>query len=161
MTKTHLYFEGFKPLMSLLTLKIKCHYSDMPHPQKANPSDSGIDVTLMKVLPKRENVFFFDTGVSIEPPQGYYVELFPRSSIYKTDFIMANSVGVIDYEYRGVIYMPMKYLGQGNGFEMAEKLIGQRVGQLVLKKLEPVQIQTVSELNDTTRGQGGFGSSGK
>ena len=51
-------------------LKIKCHYPDMPQPEKAHGSDSGLDLTLIKVIEKRENIFFFDTGISIEPPAG-------------------------------------------------------------------------------------------
>ena len=114
----------------------------------------------MKVIEKRDNVYFFDTGVSIEAPHGYYTELFPRSSIYKHDFIMVNSVGVIDAEYRGTLFMPMRYLGCGDGKAAAENLIGQRIGQLVLRRIEPYQIEIVSELSDTERGGGGFGSSG-
>ncbi len=99
------------------SLKIKCHYEDMPVPSQAHKTDSGVDLTLMDILKKRDNVFFFDMGVSIEPPQGFYTELVPRSSIYKYDFIMANSIGIIDSEYRGIIYMPMRYIGNGNGYD--------------------------------------------
>lgn len=146
---------------SVSILKIQCHYPDMPHPAKAHDTDSGIDLTLMQVIEKRNNVFFFDTGISVEPPPGYYTELYPRSSIYKTDFIMANSVGIIDEDYRGKIFMPMRYVGDGNALEEAQKLVGQRVGQLILKKRESYQIEIVKDLSDTARGEGGFGSSGQ
>ncbi|MGK0288605.1 MAG: dUTP pyrophosphatase [bacterium] len=142
-------------------LKICLHYSGMTEPQKANESDSGIDLTLMKVIEKREHIFFFDLGISVEPPVGFYTELYPRSSIYKSDFIMANSVGIIDADYRGIVQMVMRYIGTGNGLEEATKLIGQRIGQLILKKLEPITVEIVKNLNDTNRGIGGFGSSGK
>ena len=141
-------------------LKILCQYPDMPLPKKAHESDSGIDLTLMKVDKKKDNVFFFDLGISIEPPKGYYSELFPRSSIYKTGFIMANSVGIIDEGYRGIINMIMRYIGSGNGLTEAKKLIGTRVGQLILKKSEEVRIEIVDSLGETIRGEGGFGSSG-
>ncbi len=130
-------------------------------PEKAHSDDSGLDLTLIKVEKKRDNVFFFNTGISIEPPEGYYTELFPRSSIYKTDFIMTNSVGVIDHGYRGILYLPMRYVGKGIGEEEAEKLIGTRVAQLILKKLEPFNIEVVEDLSATERGEGGFGSSGQ
>lgn len=146
--------------MSNLTLKIRRHYDDMPNPYKAHTSDSGLDLTLIRVVEKRENMFFFDTGLSVEPPEGYYTELYPRSSIYKHDFIMTNSVGIIDQGYRGILYMPMRYVGAGNGREEAEKLIGQRVGQLLLKKLVPFDIELVETLSDSERGPNGFGSSG-
>jgi dUTP pyrophosphatase len=141
-------------------LKIKCHYPGMPVPVKAHADDSGLDLTLIRVIQKRDTIFFFDTGVSVEPPKGYYTELYPRSSIYKHDFMMTNSVGVIDSGYRGILYMPMRYLGMGDGKAEAENLIGSRIGQLVLKKLEPFEIKVSEQLSDSDRGEGGFGSSG-
>lgn len=132
----------------------------MPVPEKAHADDSGLDLTVIKVIEKRDNIFFFDTGISVEPPKGYYTELFPRSSIYKTDFIMTNSVGVIDTGYRGILFLPMRYLGKGNGLEEAEKLIGTRVAQLILKKLEPFVVEVGEGLSNTERGANGFGSSG-
>lgn len=143
------------------TLKIKCHYPEMEAPVKAHHNDSGLDLSLIRVIEKRDNIFFFDTGISIEPPEGYYTELYPRSSIYKSDFIMTNSVGIIDAGYRGILYMPMRYVGNQNAREEAEKLVGSRVGQLVLKKLEPFGIELTDHLSDSERGENGFGSSGR
>ena len=147
--------------MKNLQLLVQLHYADMAKPLKAHASDSGLDLTLMKVIEKRDNIFFFDTGISIEPPEGYYTEVVPRSSIYKYDFIMTNSIGIIDYEYRGILYMPMRYVGKENGKIEADKLIGSRVGQLILKKLETFDIQIMDSLSETKRGSKGFGSSGK
>lgn len=141
-------------------LKIQFNYPGMQLPERAHETDSGLDLTLMKVIEKRENIFFFDTGVSVEAPAGYYTELFPRSSIYKHDFFMVNSVGIIDHGYRGGLFMPMRYLGDGNGRDAAESLVGQRIGQLILRRMEPCRIQVVSDLSDTERGGKGFGSSG-
>ncbi len=147
--------------MEIPQLKIKCHYPGMPVPHKAHANDSGLDLTLVQVIEKRDNIFFFDTGISIEPPAGYYTELYPRSSIYKVDFIMTNSVGIIDTGYRGILYLPMRYLGPGNGKNEAENLIGSRIGQLVLKKLDPFDVKIVDDLSESERGENGFGSSGK
>lgn len=141
-------------------LKIRMHYPEMPLPAKAHSSDSGLDLTLIKVIEKRDNIFFFDTGVSVEPPDGYYTELYPRSSIYKTDFIMVNSVGIIDNGYRGILFLPMRYIGSGDGRLEADKLLGNRVGQLIMRKIEPYDIQIVEDLNGSERGGKGFGSSG-
>lgn len=147
--------------MSLPNLKIKCHYPNMPVPKKAHVEDSGLDLTLIKIQKKRDSIFFFDTGISIEPPAGYYAELFPRSSIYKHDFIMTNSVGIIDAGYRGILYLPMRYVGNGDGLQEAEALIGTRVGQLVLKKIHQFDITIVGELAESQRGENGFGSTGQ
>jgi len=149
-----------KEPMDYPNLKIKLHYPEMPLPTKAHSSDSGLDLTLIKVIEKRDNVFFFDTGISVEPPEGYYTELYPRSSIYKTDFIMVNSVGIIDNGYRGILFMPMRYIGAGNGKDEAGKLVGSRVGQLILRKVEHYDIEIIKDLSGSERGGKGFGSSG-
>ncbi len=146
--------------METPVLKVCFNYPDMKLPERAHETDSGLDLTLMKVIEKREDVFFFDTGVSVEAPDGYYTELFPRSSIYKHDFMMVNSVGIIDHGYRGSLFMPMRYLGDENGKSAAEALVGHRIGQLILRRIEPCRIEVVSELSLTERGGKGFGSSG-
>ena len=138
-----------------MILKIQLLYPNMPHPQKAHSTDSGVDLTCMAVERKRAGVFMLDCGISVEPPPGYYTELFPRSSIFKTDFIMANSVGIIDQDYRGTIYMPLRWLGEGDGLAAAQALVGSRVGQLILKRIEPFDLEIVANLAPTPRGQGG------
>ena len=145
----------------MLTLKVQTHYPDMPDPHTAHDGDAGLDLTLMDVIEKREDVFFFDCGLSVEPPKGYYTEVVPRSSIYKQDFMMANSVGIIDAGYRGKIFMPMRYVGKGDGLQAAKDLIGQRVGQLILRKLEAYKLEVTHELSDSSRNSGGFGSTGQ
>ena len=82
-----------------------CH----PHaqlPERAHVSDIGFDLTLIsRVDGKTEDtvhdVTVFDTGIKIQPPPGHYVEILPRSSLYKEGYMLVNSVGVIDPEYEG------------------------------------------------------------
>ena len=142
------------------TLRLQLHYPDMPVPQRAHPKDVGLDLTAMAVEPQNERLFFIDTGVSVEPPAGYYLEVVARSSLSKTDFILANSVGIIDPDYRGRIRLALRYLGEESGVEAAAGLIGRRVAQLILRLREEVTVEVVSELGATVRGGGGFGSSG-
>ena len=109
---------------------------------------------------KADHVFFIDTGVSVQLSQGYYLEVVPRSSIVKKDFIMANSVGIIDPDYRGRIFVPLRYLGEGSGEEACQRLLEQRIAQMIIRRLEPCDIEIVDELDQTVRGEGGFGSTG-
>ena len=111
------------------TLRLQLHYLDMPVPQRAHPKDVGLDLTAMAVESHSERLFFIDTGVSVEPPEGFYVEVVARSSLSKTDFILANSVGIIDPDYRGRIRLALRYLGEGSGLEAVAELIGRRVAQ--------------------------------
>ena len=74
------------------TLRLQLHYPDMPVPQRVHPKDVGLDLTAMAVESQNERLFFIDTGVSVEPPEGFYVEVVARSSLSKTDFILALSL---------------------------------------------------------------------
>ena len=142
-------------------LKICTHFEGMPVPSRGHQSDAGIDITAMAVEQKNHGVFLFDTGISIQISDGFYVEIVPRSSIIKTDFLMANSLGVIDPDYRGRIFLPFRYIGQGNGIQSAENLLKQRIAQMLVRKLESCSIEVVDSLEDTARGEGSFGSTGQ
>lgn len=132
----------------------------MPTPKRGHETDAGIDLTVMSIEQKKSDIFFFDTGISIQLSKGYYAEIVPRSSIVKTDFILANSIGIIDPDYRGRIFMPFRYIGNSNGFQAAEELLHKRIGQLIVRKLEKCEIEIVNSLEETERGMKGFGSTG-
>jgi dUTP pyrophosphatase len=83
--------------------------------------------------------------------------LFPRSSIYKTHLIMANSTGVIDSSYRGELKAPVWSM---SGYSKVSK--GDRLFQIVAPDMGHIRrVRIVSELPDTDRGEGGFGSTGR
>ena len=137
-------------------------------PQRGRPEDIGFDLTARHVTLETQRTgemktFMVDFGVRVEPPKGYYVELIPRSSLAWTGFIMPNSVGVIDPEYRGIIMMPLIYLGDIEQAEYkAQEFVGRRLAQLVLRRHYPAQLHLATSdwLCDTQRGEAGFGSSG-
>lgn len=128
-------------------------------PIKAHACDAGYDLKARKetsVFP--QDTEFIPTGVCVEIPVGYVGLLFPRSSISKTPLRMANSVGVIDSGFTGEIKVPLY-----NTSEVEIRDIDQydKVAQLVIVPLADVSIEIVDELDDTERGTGGFGSTGK
>lgn len=127
-------------------------------PSKAHPSDAGFDVTAIKVLKQVNDVTFFGTGIHIEPPAGYYFLLYPRSSISKTGYSMANSVGVIDASYQGEVIVALRK----NEKELRDLELPCRIAQLVPMKTSPMtSIQVNNFFEETSRGEGGFGSTGK
>lgn len=92
--------------------------------------------------------------------------LCPRSSVYKTPFRQSNSVGVIDAGYRGNIKVPIDVLITKNDFlnktltsQSLDK--GRRLFQLCAPDYRPFKVELVDELSKTSRGEGGFGSTGK
>ena len=96
-------------------------------------------------------------GVALEIPQGHVLLLFPRSSIgIKTCLRMANSVGVIDSDYRGTIHAMYE-----NIFCVPHHINqGDRIAQGIIVPIPKVEFEEVEELSTTERGDGGFGSTG-
>lgn len=98
------------------------------------------------------------TGLSIALPQGYEAQVRPRSGLaLKHGITCLNAPGTIDADYRGDIGVILINLGQ-EPFVIAD---GERIAQLVVARHEVVEWQAVEELDDTTRGAGGFGHTGK
>ena len=126
-------------------------------PTKAHHEDSGFDLTLVKKVKTVNKVEYYDTGISVEPPSGYYFEVYSRSSICKSGYMLANNVGIIDQNYRGSILAALiKIDPNAPDLELPCKLLQMIPRQFI--HLDPV---CVVELSDTDRGDGGFGSTGK
>ncbi|WP_456435821.1 dUTP diphosphatase [Thermovibrio ammonificans] len=125
-------------------------------PYKKRVSDSGFDLHLIRLVEKRGNLYFFDTGVRVSPPPGYYFDLVPRSSIFKSGFMLANSVGIIDMTYRGTVKVPLVKVDP----EAPEPELPWRAVQLIPRRFYPLEGRQVATLDPTLRGEGGFGSTG-
>ena len=98
------------------------------------------------------------TGLFIELPQGYEAQIRPRSGLAaKRGLTLLNSPGTIDSDYRGEIKCILVNLS--NQAQTIEP--GERIAQMVIAKFEQIEWQAVESLEDTNRGSGGFGSTGK
>jgi dUTP pyrophosphatase len=98
------------------------------------------------------------TGLYVEIPIGYEIQVRPRSGLaYSKGITVINSPGTIDADYRGEIGVIL--INHGHEQVTLEK--GERIGQLVLNKVEQINWESVLVLSDTIRGTGGFGSTGK
>lgn len=138
-----------------MQVNFKKLYDNVPTPFKADSGAAGFDLTAMEVT-NSNGIVTIKTGIATEIPVGYAGFLFPRSSIYKTGLSLANSVGVIDSSYRGEIMCKFRCLDDNNIYK-----VGDRCCQLVIMPVPDIILCEQSELSDTTRGSGGFGSSGK
>ena len=98
-----------------------------------------------------------NTGLRIEIPYGFFGAIYPRSSTgVKKQLMLANTVGVIDSDYRGEIMIFM--YNYGNYAQAITK--GDRLAQLVIQPYERCEIEKVDKLEETDRGESGFGSTG-
>ncbi|MBL0095891.1 MAG: dUTP diphosphatase [Bacteroidetes bacterium] len=98
------------------------------------------------------------TGLFIELPVGYEAQVRPRSGLaWKHGITVLNSPGTIDADYRGEIKVILINLSQ-EPFEIKN---GERIAQMVIAKHERVEWSETSDLQDTSRGAGGFGSTGR
>ena len=98
------------------------------------------------------------TGLFIELPVGYEAQIRPRSGLaFKHGITVLNSPGTIDADYRG----ELKVLLINFGEEPFEIKHGERIAQMIIAKHETAEWEQVSELSETARGAGGYGSTGK
>ena len=100
------------------------------------------------------------TGLACAIPEGWEGQIRCRSSLGKKGMILPNGVGTIDSDYRGELKVLATWIGKGDTFTVGK---GERVAQMLFAPVPVVHIQevTLSDLESTERGEGGFGSSGQ
>lgn len=120
--------------------------------------DAGIDLFVIKdqTIESGETAVIH-LGIACENVDLKPYLLMPRSSIAKTPLRLCNSVGLIDAGYRGEIMAAVDHI-KDVAYSVKK---GQRLFQLVAMDGSPIQFKLVAELTETTRGEGGFGSTGK
>lgn len=127
-------------------------------PTRAHNSDAGLDLYVPEgqaCLVRPGAVYTIDLGIRVAIPDGYYGQLALRSSAGKKGLTIPNGVGIIDSGYRGSLKILVSALA-----EPVMVATGERVCQLVILPLAPVDAEDGVVDTDTARGQGGFGSTG-
>jgi dUTP pyrophosphatase len=146
-----------------LTLKVKvkklAHAKESTLPAYQTEHSAGLDLLAAEEATlepgKRAMVA---TGLAIALPPGYEAQIRPRSGLAaKHGITLVNTPGTIDADYRGEI----KVILINHGEETFEINEGERIAQMVVAPVTRIEWDEVEELNDTTRGKGGFGSTGK
>ena len=160
----------------MIDIKIKKLHVDAVIPKQGHSSDAGYDLVAIsdpKVVFEDDfekaikylNYIEYDTGLSVQPPEGYHTEIYPRSSISKMGLVLANSIGLIDRSYTGSLIIRFKPI-----MTITSQMVplftkfykkGDKLAQLVIKKTEYANFVEVDNLEDTVRGDGGFGSTDK
>ena len=125
-------------------------------PTKAHEADAGYDLRATEnctIFPGMSKVF--DTGVHVQSPMGYVGMIKSKSGLNVKHGI--TSEGVIDSGYTGSVRVKL----YNHGMNPVSIEVGQKISQLVILPIFTPELEVVEELEDTDRGEGGFGSSGK
>lgn len=140
-------------------LGVKRLHEDALIPQYQTEGAAGFDIHANeKVVLEPDHHTLVSTGLSFEIPVGYVGLLFPRSgNAVKKRINLINCVGVIDSDYRGELKAPLN----NDNKETVEFEKGDRIAQMIIMPFVQVEFQEKTDLTDTERGSGGFGSSGK
>ena len=143
-------------------MKIKVHYSGKHAlPQFETTQSAGMDLRAninAPVVLQPGDRALIPTGIKIALPDGYEAQIRPRSGLaYKHGITVLNSPGTIDADYRGDVGV----LLVNHGREMFTVEDGMRVAQMVVAQYSQFEWESVEDLDETARGAGGFGSTGK
>ena len=100
------------------------------------------------------------TGLRVAIPEGFEGQVRARSSLGSKGLILPHSIGTIDADYRGELFVLMTWIGEGDSYKVKS---GERIAQLVIAPLPDVQFSEVEldDLGEPERGEGGFGSTGR
>jgi dUTP diphosphatase len=135
------------------------HGSGLPLPSQATPGAAGYDIAsaddgILAPLERR----LFRTGFAIAVPDGFECQIRPRSGLaLRHGISLPNTPATIDSDYRGELMIMLVNLG-AEPFEVTR---GMRIAQMVVARVERVSFRPVEMLPGTTRGEGGFGSTGR
>jgi len=135
--------------------------SDIPLPRYMTPHSAGMDLCAaieQDLLLNKGELALIPTGFAIALPQGFEAQIRPRSGLAITHGIgLINSPGTIDSDYRGEIKVALINLGP----RLYTFHRGDRIAQMVIKKVYFARLDIVTELDQTQRNTGGFGHTGK
>lgn len=153
-------------------LRVKKLHNDAKIPTKGSSGAAGWDLyaynvdnafahmgsTGMSHVIKPGETVIVHTGISAQCPHGCFLAVYARSGLgIKHGVVPSNCVGIIDEDYRGEIMVAL-YNHSNKDFEFN---LGDRIAQMILQKYASFDMDVVDSLDDTARGRGGFGSTGK
>ena len=144
----------------MIEIQIKLLDEDLPMPRYQHEGDAGLDLPsrVDYVLEPGERAMI-PTGIAVAIPRGYAGFVLPRSGLASRHGIaLVNSPGLVDAGYRGEMAIIMINTDKREAFHIKR---GDRIAQLVIQKVVEATTIQVSELDATSRGAGGFGSTGQ
>lgn len=145
--------------MTVLKIKRLAHNVNVPKYQTEGAAGMDLCAAIsepieLKPLERK----LIPTGLKIELEHGYEAQVRPRSGLsIKHGITLINCIGTIDEDYRGEVCVPIANVSNETYTIQPQE----RIAQMVIARVEQAKIEVVTELSDTDRGEGGFGSTGK
>lgn len=147
--------------MVVMKLRPLPHFAGLPLPAYQSAAAAGLDLPAAVSEPQRiapGSWAMIPTGLCLELPPGYEGQVRPRSGLAaRQGLTVLNSPGTVDADYRGEVQVLL--INHGREPFVVER--GMRIAQLVIAKVEQAQLVCTTELADSERGGGGFGSTGE
>ncbi len=144
-----------------LEIKVARTHPDARMPTKGSAHAAGWDLYSLedKEVSFRASVKL-RTGLHVAIPVGYEGQVRARSSLGSKGLILPHSIGTIDADYRGELFVLMTWIGEGDSYVVKA---GERIAQLLITPIPKAAFTEVGfeELGETVRGEGGFGSTGR
>ena len=143
----------------MVTVKVQKLDKELQTPEYAHIGDAGLDLysaldCIIRPLERRK----VPTGIKIAIPEGYAGFIQPKSGLaINKGLSLVNTPGLIDSGYRGEVCAVLINLDSKNDIRIMR---GDKICQLVIQKVEHAEIEMTDEMDDTARGEGGFGSTG-
>jgi len=154
-----------------MKVKIKKLHKDANIPKQITKLAGGWDVTTTEIIQEEKDFVICKLGFALQPPSNYKITLVPRSSLTKTKWVLQNSPGLGDPDYLGEYQFRFRAIPESLGWDNSDEYeliyskfpyeVGDRIGQIYLEEIIPMEFEEVDELSETERGTGSYGSSGK
>lgn len=152
-------YELFEVPRERIEVKIQKINDNAKIPEYAHPTDAGADIFASKTVTfEAGETKIVPTGIKVAIPTGYEIQIRPRSGMsFKTGMRIANAPGTIDSDYRGEVGVIMT-----NTYNASWTIMqGDKIAQMVIAPVPMIKWIETDNLDDTERGQGGFGSTDK
>jgi len=135
--------------------------ADIPLPRYMTPHSAGMDIyaaVKKDIVLEKGEIALIPTGFAMAIPEGFEAQIRPRSGLaVKHGIGLINSPGTIDSDYRGEVMIPAINLGTKK-YTLKR---GDRIAQMIIKRVYHARIEVVEQLDKTVRNTGGFGHTGK
>jgi dUTP pyrophosphatase len=156
-----------------MNIKFKKLHKEAHIPTQGSKGAGGWDLYAAEITEVAPDEVIVHLGFALAPPPGYRVTFVPRSSFTKNRWVLQNSPTLGDPDYRGEYKVrfraiPSRIIQSSGGLKKPilgypkfPYEVGDRVAQMYLEEIIPIEFEVVKDLDDTERGAGGFGSTGK